>query len=203
VHAAGTRLVRSGAHHPPFGRITVTAHDYPPAAQFRVAQHLDRGKELVEIDVQHPPRHPPLSLSPRPGARTAVESALVLDHLWRAAPDIRSSARFATRRLPRRLLNRWLVQDAVFAAGLPTFQARPLARAPRFAQRVLAGGCVGLVEELAWFDAQAERRALQLAQPKLSATEGYTDLLRRLDHAGPEAAVTAPIRAEHRHSCAA
>jgi formylaminopyrimidine deformylase / aminopyrimidine aminohydrolase len=51
--------------------------------------------------------------------------------------------------------DRWLAQDAMFVADLLTFQARLLARAPRPAQSTLAGGCVALVDELDWFDAQA------------------------------------------------
>ena len=54
--------------------------------------------------------------------------------------------------------DRWLGQDALFVGDLLTFQARLLARAPRPAQAVLAGGCVALVAELDWFEVQAARR---------------------------------------------
>ncbi len=87
--------------------------------------------------------------------------------------------------------DRWLVQDALYVADLLTFQARLLARAPRFAQGVLANGCVGIIDELDWFDEQAARRGLSLDHPKLAATDAYADLLTRLDCVAYEPAVTA------------
>ena len=87
--------------------------------------------------------------------------------------------------------DRWLGQDALFVGDLLTFQARLLARAPRPAQAVLAGGCLALVEELDWFEVQAARRGLDLGQPALPATLAYGELLRRLDAKPYEAAVTA------------
>ncbi|HEX3288120.1 MAG TPA: TenA family transcriptional regulator [Mycobacterium sp.] len=87
--------------------------------------------------------------------------------------------------------DRWLVQDALFVADLLTFQARLLARAPRAAQAVIAGGCVALVAELDWFENQAARRRLDLKSPALSATLAYRELLQRLEAAPYEAAVTA------------
>ncbi len=87
--------------------------------------------------------------------------------------------------------NRWLVQDALFVADLLRFQSRLLGRAPRAAQSTLVGGCVALVDELAWFEAQAARRGIDLDQPPLAATLGYRDLLARLDSAPFDAAITA------------
>ena len=87
--------------------------------------------------------------------------------------------------------NRWLAQDALFVADLLTFQARLLARAPRPAQGVLAGGCVALVDELDWFADQAARRGIGLEQPALPATIAYRALLVRLDDMPVDAAVTA------------
>jgi thiaminase len=87
--------------------------------------------------------------------------------------------------------DRWLVQDALYVADLLTFQARLLARAPRPAQGVLARGCLGIVDELDWFEEQAARRGLSLDQPKLTATNAYAALLTRLDGIAYEAAVTA------------
>ena len=72
-----------------------------------------------------------------------------------------------------------------------TFQARLLARAPRPAQTVLAGGCVALVAELDWFEVQAARRGIDLGQPALPATLAYNELLGRLDGAPYAVAVTA------------
>ena len=78
-----------------------------------------------------------------------------------------------------------------FVADLLAFQARLLARAPRHAQAVLAEGCLTLVEELDWFEAQTLGRGLDLPQPALPATVAYIELLRRLDAAPYELAVTA------------
>ncbi len=64
--------------------------------------------------------------------------------------------------LPANVLDAWLAQDALFVADLLRFQARLLARAPRPAQAVLAGGLVALVEELTWFEELAARRGLSL-----------------------------------------
>ena len=85
----------------------------------------------------------------------------------------------------------WLVQDAIFVGDLLTFQARLLARAPRPAQAVLAGGCTALVAELDWFEDQAARRGLDLNAPALPATLAYRQLLQRLDDAPFESAMTA------------
>lgn len=87
--------------------------------------------------------------------------------------------------------NRWLVQDALFVGDLLVFQARLLARAPRPAQSVLAGGCVALTAELDWFEAQAALRGIDLDQQALPATLAYRDLLQRLDETPYPAAVTA------------
>ncbi len=87
--------------------------------------------------------------------------------------------------------DRWLVQDALFVADLLTFQARLLARAPRLAQRTLAGGCAALVDELYWFADQAAKRGIDADQPALPATLAYRELFQRLDAAPYDAAITA------------
>jgi formylaminopyrimidine deformylase / aminopyrimidine aminohydrolase len=93
--------------------------------------------------------------------------------------------------VPAAAFDTWLVQDAHYVGDLLRFQARLLARAPRPAQAVLAGGAVALVEELAWFEELAGRRGLDLDAPRLPATTAYAGLLRRLDAADVPAAVTA------------
>lgn len=93
--------------------------------------------------------------------------------------------------LPAGAFDTWLAQDAHFVADLLRFQARLLARATRPAQAVLAAGAVALVEELAWFEGLAAGRGLDLAAPRLPATEAYAGLLERLDAADVPAAVTA------------
>jgi thiaminase len=93
--------------------------------------------------------------------------------------------------VPTAAFDTWLVQDAHFVADLLRFQARLLARAPRAAQPVLAGGCVALVQELAWFEEQAAERGLVLSGPRLAATDAYARLLERLDAADVPTALTA------------
>lgn len=79
---------------------------------------------------------------------------------------------------------RWLPQDVLFLGDLITFQARLVARAPRSAQAVLAGGVVGLIDELDWFDDTALTLELPPSAPPHPTTSAYRDLLTRLD-AGP------------------
>ena len=93
--------------------------------------------------------------------------------------------------LPVAAFDTWLVQDARFVADLLRFQARLLARAPRPAQAVLAGGTVALVAELAWFEEQAAVRGLDLTAPARPATAAYAQLLDRLDGADVPTALTA------------
>ncbi|SDF96167.1 thiaminase (transcriptional activator TenA) [Blastococcus aurantiacus] len=92
--------------------------------------------------------------------------------------------------LPAGAFDTWLVQDHHYVGDLLRFQARLLARAPRAAQAVLAGGAVALVEELAWFEQLAGRRGLVLGAPRLPATAAYGELLERLDAADVPAALT-------------
>ena len=104
-----------------------------------------------------------------------------LDDLWQAATrhPFLDAVREGT--LPRAAFDVWLAQDALFVADLLRFQARLLARAPREAQAVLAGGCVALVEELDWFSRLAAARGLDLQADPLPATSDYAALLERLD----------------------
>src|SRR3712207_9581992 len=66
---------------------------------------------------------------------------------WRAATrhPFLDAVRDGT--VPVAAFDTWLVQAARFVADLLRFQARLLARAPRPAQAVLAGGLVALVDE--------------------------------------------------------
>lgn len=83
----------------------------------------------------------------------------------------------------------WLAQDYLFVADLLVFQARLLARAPRPAQAVLAGGLVALEAELGWFEDKAAGRGLE--GPRRSTTAAYRDLLTRLDSEPYLAGITA------------
>lgn len=85
--------------------------------------------------------------------------------------------------LPVAAWDTWLAQDALFVADLLRFQSRLLARAPRTAQRVLAGGALALVDELDWFEGLAAGRGLDLAVAPLPTTTAYAALLDRLDAA--------------------
>lgn len=113
------------------------------------------------------------------------------ESLWDAATRHRFLGAVRDGTISDSAFNRWLVQDALFVADLLTFQARLLARAPRRAQAVLAGGCVALVAELDWFEQQAARRGLDLNDSGSPATLAYRLLLQRLDIESYEAAVTA------------
>jgi len=126
--------------------------------------------------------------------RPVVSAAIlrdVLDDLWNAATrhPFLDAVREGT--ITDSAFNRWLVQDALFVGDLLSFQARLLARAPRRAQSVIAGGCVALSAELDWFEVQGARRGIQLDQAALPATLGYRKLLQRLDSAPYAEAVTA------------
>jgi thiaminase/transcriptional activator TenA len=110
---------------------------------------------------------------------------------WRGATDHPFLAAVREGHVPTGAFDTWLVQDARFVADLLRFQARLLARAPRPAQAVLAGGLVALVEELAWFEEQAAVRGLDLAAPALPATARYAELLVRLDTADVPTALQA------------
>lgn len=110
---------------------------------------------------------------------------------WRLATEHPFLAAVRDGTLPTAAFETWLAQDALFVAALLAFQARLVARAPRAAQGVLAGGVVALCEELDWFDAQAAERGLDLAVAPLPATVAYTRLLHRLDAAPYPVAVTA------------
>ena len=110
---------------------------------------------------------------------------------WRAATRHAFLDAVRDGTIPVAAFETWLAQDARFVADLLRFQARLLARAPRPAQAVLAGGLVALVDELAWFEEQAAVRGLDLAVPALPATAAYADLLERLDTADVGTALTA------------
>lgn len=110
--------------------------------------------------------------------------------LWRRATrhEFLDAVRDGT--LPTAAFDRWLTQDYRFVALLLRFQARLLARSPRPAQAVLAGGLVALVDELSWFEAKAAERGLELDAPELPATTAYALLLERLDEVDFPVAMT-------------
>lgn len=82
--------------------------------------------------------------------------------------------------LPAGAFAAWLQQDYLFVHDLLRFQARLLAGAPRAAQGVLAAGLIALESELTWFEAQVERRGLDLTGPRHPTTQAYREELERL-----------------------
>ena len=94
--------------------------------------------------------------------------------------------------LPVEAFEAWLGQDYLFVGDLLAFQARLLARAPRPAQRVLAGGLVAVEDELGWFEARArERGLLKLDVARHPTTESYRSLLDALEEDAYPVAITA------------
>ncbi len=93
--------------------------------------------------------------------------------------------------LPTPAFDAWLAQDYRFVRDLMAFQARLLARAPRAAAPVLAGGLVALVEELGWFEQHAGTRTLDLGAAPLPATAAYAALMDELDRAPVPVALAA------------
>ena len=93
--------------------------------------------------------------------------------------------------LPVGAFEAWLAQDYLFVGDLLTFQARLLARAPRPAQGVIAGGLVAVEDELGWFEDRARERGLQLVDTRHPTTEAYRGLLGRLDEDLYPVAITA------------
>ena len=85
----------------------------------------------------------------------------------------------------------WLARDYMFVRDALVFQALLLARTPRSAQAVLAGGLVGIEAELGWFEEQAERLGLALDTPRHPTTAAYRDFLAGLEREPYPIAITA------------
>jgi hypothetical protein len=87
-HSAG---VRRRGHHRPLGRIPLAAHDHRFAPQLRAPGHLYRSKELIQVDIQHPPR------DIRPCWHNPQYAAAELEDLGPAGTNLqRSSPMFCT-----------------------------------------------------------------------------------------------------------
>lgn len=93
--------------------------------------------------------------------------------------------------LPREAFEAWLGQDYLFVRDLLSFQARLLARVPRPAQGVLAGGLVALEDELGWFEGMARGRGLELGETRHPTTIAYRGLLDALEEDAYPVALTA------------
>jgi thiaminase len=110
---------------------------------------------------------------------------------WRAATRHRFLEGVRDGTLPEGSFATWLAQDNRFVEDLLRFQARLLARAPRHAQAVLAGGLVALEAELRWFEEQAAARRLGLDAERHPTTEAYRWFMASLDAQPFAAALTA------------
>lgn len=93
--------------------------------------------------------------------------------------------------LSRVAFQAWLVQDYQFVDRLIRAQSRLLAHAPRTDQTVLAGGLVGLVEELNWFEAHMSARGLTADVPLAPVNRAYTDFLQTVVQGPYAAGITA------------
>lgn len=93
--------------------------------------------------------------------------------------------------LPGGTFETWLVQDYLFVSDLLVFQSRLLARAPRPAQGVIAGGLVALVDELGWFEERARSLGLELGASRHPTTVAYRDFLSDLEGSPYPVAITA------------
>lgn len=110
---------------------------------------------------------------------------------WREATRHRFLDGVREGTLPAGAFETWLVQDYLFVDDLRVFQSRLLARSPRVAQAAIAGGLVALVDELGWFEKQAERVGLELDAPRHPTAEAYRDFMVDLEEKGYPAGIVA------------
>lgn len=110
---------------------------------------------------------------------------------WRAATSHPFLEAVGEGTFPVGAFEAWLVQDYLFVSDLLVFQARLLARTPRPAQALVAGGLGALEAELGWFEEKAGERGLDLETPRHPTTAAYGDLMKSLDHEPYPVAVTA------------
>ena len=127
-----------------------------------------------------------------PAGPRAEPEGLIARHsdAWAAATRHPFLAGIREGSLPQARFRAWLAADHAFVEDLLRFQARLLACAPRPDQAVLAGGLVALEQELAWFEAGAERMGLTLGGHSHPTVAGYRDHLDRLLSRGYAAALT-------------
>jgi thiaminase/transcriptional activator TenA len=109
--------------------------------------------------------------------KTVGELITVNNSLWRAATRCQFLDEIKQGTLPSKAFAIWLVQDYHFASNLLTAQSLMLSCAPRADQALLIGGLVALENELAWFEANAKARDLDLAQPLPPTCRAYSDFL--------------------------
>ena len=116
----------------------------------------------------------------------ATDSPLIRNagDLWTEATTARFLDAVREGSLPNRALDRWLVQDRIFASELYRFQAILLAKVPEEARRPVLGGLIALDAELTWFEGLWRQRGLATADPH-PVCAAYTDFLLASAHADP------------------
>ena len=116
----------------------------------------------------------------RPTGRCGVRTAELIERYpgaWREATRHLFLDGVHEGTLPSGAFETWLVQDYLFVDDLRVFQSRLLAHSPRVAQPAIASGLVALVDELGWFEKQAERMGLALDASRDPTTEAYRDFM--------------------------
>ena len=76
--------------------------------------------------------------------------------------------------------NTWLVQDALFVVGFTRMAARLLSVAPSEHFDTLLGGLGAIKDELLWFQAKADERALNLSRLPQPTCQRYCEFMQRL-----------------------
>lgn len=97
--------------------------------------------------------------------------------LWKEGTTARFLEAVGDGSLPEEAFHRWLVQDYLFVLGFTHFAAVVAAKTPRPAQSLLIGGVAALDQELAWFEAHAQERGLELAVEPHPVCRRYMDFL--------------------------
>lgn len=123
-----------------------------------------------------------------------METARLLDHHqeeWREATHHPFLEAVGQGTFPAGAFEAWLAQDYLFVSDLLVFQARLLARTPRPAQAVVAGGLVAIEAELGWFEEKSAERGRDLETPRHPTAAAYHDLMVVLDQETYTVAVTA------------
>ena len=98
--------------------------------------------------------------------------------LWPKATTAKFLTGLSNGSLPDEALNRWLVQDRMFASDLYRFQSIVLSKVPEDARRPLLAGLNALEMELDWFAGLQAERDLIPEAPHSVCTR-YTDFLLR------------------------
>lgn len=108
----------------------------------------------------------------------------VAGDLWTKATTARFLDAIRDGSLPDEALDRWLVQDRIFASELFRFQAILLGKVPESARRPVLGGLVAIDAELEWFRELWRQRGLERAEAHPVCSR-YTDFLIHAAHTDP------------------